>query len=214
MATRYKLAAAAPKRSTERIALADAIARVQAAERDFKTVVAADEPARFAIRRARDALEAAEAAIEESKKDAVDNLVNEALGKTTVPRSTVEAAQTAAVRCRDELIAAEQARDALRAKRIPCQAEVEDAKRDLTRQIQNVVRAEPVLQRLISDYHVARQTAADLGSILAFLSSRLLLPDDDRNWRADPDADDNLAVPWVAAVNQLATDPDAVLPPG
>ena len=214
-----------PPRSPEREALAEAIARHDAAVDRLAAVQAAREQATQAQYDAKDAIRAAATAVEQSKVDAALVLTGAAPGALSV-----KDARTKLQDCEDAIEAAISAGGTLVASEKEAAAEVEYANTALEKSVAAVVRAEAPVAKMLAEAKalqndlVARRVElrqlynADLVAedVVAEMRKFLLFENtlpvgrgqvEYGNYDAHPAAD-----PWKAVLQELRENADAPLP--
>ena len=223
--------------SSERQSLAIAIAERNAAQAELDVLNRAagswESPASQAVRRAREALDVAPAAIEKAKEDAATYLVAQVSGNVTPAPITVADALEAASLARDELAAAESTLEALRSRIGPAEDALRWGEDKVRRAVEAVLKASPEVAAVLDEVERAVNSLWRHGAVLQALwhasgldttkidkgatleNSRaialyhrlLSLP---AAWQGLPPV---LAVgTWDAAVKALHTDPNATLP--
>jgi hypothetical protein len=200
-----------PRRTSVRQALAEAIEQHNAAVRRLAAIEAAERTARFEYDVAVEAAAAATAAVENAKTGATQHRINRFLGvREPAPRSVLfrrEQAQAAD----DERASAASARIALLEQRKETESSLLIARLALDRRIQDVLKAEAPVEKLIADYHALRREFVAREQLVQWLDTKHAIPKD-RFWQRDRVALVDSVAPWQSALAALETDPDAPLP--
>jgi hypothetical protein len=216
--------------SPERVKLAETIAALREAEGNHAALVAASDyggPAEMAERTAQDALERAQALLEQAKANAVTALV----GGTDLAGTTIKEARAAIQAAEDDIATAVTARQTIRESIEPAQNRVASLQLALERHSNAVIRTEASIATLLKDIDTLGRQLIDKGKALDWLldtdrvprygpaadpsaswvHSLLTQPANQwTHWRApgaSPSAD-----AWQAALERLKTDATAPLP--
>ncbi len=200
-------------RSKERRALAEAIAQRDEVEREAQALLRARSRARDDRVAAFGALEDAEAALADAREaDARELVATYVSGEPSAEASEVPAAEAALERARRRYAEVKAIADELSARKDEPGRGIPALR--VTEAVKAVVRASPAVRRRAEDFRVAERAFHVYAATLSFFASRNMVPDDlkriapsrDATRYADPDP------AWVAAIEALARDPDAVLP--
>lgn len=177
----------------ERQRLAEAIAAHREAEAAHAALVAAcdfDGPASTAITQANEALNAAQAALEQAKQDAAAALVAAAMGAPNVPTMTAKKAREAVANGEDDLAAAIAVRDTLRGRIAPAAKAVERAAWRVDGCVRAVLLAEAPIAALLAELDGHYRKITDLGRALCVLTGPNGIP------RNGPDAYPEASYVW------------------
>jgi len=200
-------AAAALVASPERENLAAAIRRHDAAKGRLARINEAAK--KISVWTAVEAVETAEAALNEARAREPKMLVARFLGDPTSGPTVLEA-ELALTDARAALDCAQQTRDALDGQARAAESELGWAKSALGNAIAKVVHSEGAANAVLTQYVEARREVARLHEILSLLSSRNCIP---KYWDAQvcfPATDSD--APWREALAALERDADAPLP--
>jgi hypothetical protein len=202
--------ATSPPRTPEREQLAAAQQRHAEAVDRLAAVQAARERTERARIAAKDAINAATAAVEQSKIDAALVLTGGAPGALTVKE-----ARAALTDCEDALEAAISAGSVLTGSTEEAERELANAERGVDSAVEGVVKASAEIRALVARLKPAYIELTDVRNALRAMQSRL--PDDLKIWGVvdvpSIKLDElKLAPTWRAALAALVKDADAPLP--
>ena len=203
------------KRSSERQALAEAIhLRDEVAARTVALAKGKERAAqdrRKANRDVEDAKQALTLAREAARAALVDAYVDGEGGDDAAARMPIAEAEAALDRAQRRVAEIQAIVDQLNAPQEPGHSvphlQINEA-------VRAVVRADPVVRRLVQDFDLAKRTFQTAEATLVFLAGQKCIPDDlvavaprkDATRYADPDPT------WIKAIEALKRDPDATLP--
>ena len=207
-----KLALAPAARSPERVALANAVDRYNAAARALEINAKAREKSSEAIYDARAAVVMANAALEQAKVNAADMLAG-VLRRP--PRLTVKNARAELEAAEDTLAAVTLAETTLEQKHGAAEQAAMFAKMALDHRRRNVVQNDESTRKLLAAFERSHRETVGLRNALRFLDGKDLLPPDAKLWACERDdwpeqvASASRIKAWVAS---LETNPDAEAP--
>jgi hypothetical protein len=197
-----------PLSSSERIELAEAIARHRTATDRLVWVAAAGEDHR--VWPCQENVEKAEQALAQARKMEPQRIVGELLGDKKASGPSVEECEAALKQANDALARALRMRDALEEQQRAAEANVESAQRSAREAVSQVVQAEGGANTVLAQYLELRREAARLHEVLSFLSSRDCVPPYWDSVRQLPPTQADQS--WREALTQLETDAEAPLP--
>jgi hypothetical protein len=201
-------------RSSEREALAAAIAELAGVEKEAGALTEALRNADKAVRDARRHVEAKTEAVERAKKDSAHFETQRLLGKTDAAPLSIKAARTQLVDAEDELDTAEATLAALQARGNE-RYEVEWARHKVAGLAQAILLSEAA-EEIHQRFEAAYRQYASARSVLRFIESisppRLQNPFRDRLPSTAEVPDHPADEPWREALKALLQDADAVLP--
>ena len=218
-----------PTRSPERVALAAAIEKRGAAVRECEALQQALRETNARIRDDDDgataAIEKAKEAVESAKSNVVSYLIEGALGKTGNEPISIRQACISLQTAEDHLKALEEVRTALTACAEAAERERARAQKQVERAIFEIVRSDPGVLKLVTDFEVHRRQLVErqrvLSWIISWLHTKMITPKElpeefERTQYVRTDNDipnrDILAEDWKDALDRLAIDADAPLP--
>ena len=203
--------ATSPPRTPEREALAEAIARRDTATKQLARIQTAHERASNTIYDLKDSVDKAIATLDEAKAGEGSYLAAVALGDADAALSPVKAAAAAVEEANDQLGRCRATRDALEAEVKSAERELMWADMALDKCVGDVVRADPAIRKLATEYAAAQRRAVDLQRAMEAVQS--YLPDDLQFWHGSIPVAELVAVAaWRAVLKELRTDADAPLP--
>lgn len=196
-------------RSPERENLAAAIVRHRSAIDRLARIKDVSEV--LIVFDAQEKVERAEQTLAEARKRESKLLVSQLLGDQTDAGPSVASAEFLLEDARDDLARAHRTRDALDDQQRVAEAEVERAQRAVRDAVRKVVEAEGAPEKLLAQFHAARQEVSRLYEVLSLLSARNCLPPYWDAISASPST--NADARWRDALAALEGDADAALPP-
>jgi chromosome segregation ATPase len=212
-----KLATGDPSvRMPEREALAAAIAKRNAVNRELGNIEAALVRARNAVDAATIAVAEKAKALEAAKEANADYLARAALGRSgDAQPPSVQEARTVLQDVQDKLDAARSTVALFENNRQVTVGEVSYAERDVDRAVEAVVKASTEIRALVGRLKTSYAELVDVRNALRAMQSRL--PDDLKilgsvDIPSIHQDDLKLAATWSAAITALRTDADAPLP--
>lgn len=202
-----------PAQSPERHALREAIERHAQVEERLAKINAAQERASSASINAMIGAKQARVALAEAQQNESRHLAARVLGEVDSTSDPIADAKHKLEQAEQQHETARATRNALEVEARTAESELASARSHLDAALRNVLREAPEVQQLLADLDVAKKTVADV--VLKLIS----LPPGvtgDFSWNLN---EFNLGQQpkhprWEAAVAQLKTDADAVLPSG
>jgi chromosome segregation ATPase len=212
MKPNMKLVGEPPPRTPEREALAEAIARRDAATKQLARVQAALDRASDAVYDSKDGVDKAIAALDEAKADEGRHLTAVALGEADAALSPVKTAAAVVEQANEQLATARAMRTALEAEIKTAENDLMWTKNKIDDAVSAAVKTDPAVRQLVADFEAASKTYAELRQAMNVVR-RERMPDTPgswdsvRNWSELP-----AATAWKVAIDALASDADALLP--
>jgi chromosome segregation ATPase len=196
------------ERSPEREKLADAIDQFNELNSEITAIRQAIGQTETKRRGALGVVETAKEEIEKAKVSAAENMVSQALGRSSGPNVDLRKLRNEIDEAQDEIEACDAALIHLKAKLEEATYRLPHRRDDIEKALPEVVKFSPEFQRLLHDVQTASQTYVDLLNVFRnglppeVYNERLLLPEPDRE----------KAALWKSAIEALKRNADAELP--